>query len=370
MINRVCFFLLFLVCFSVHAESSALIVSAYHQTTLRAGPGHTYGQIGIVYPGTEMQILERNHTGTWVYTHRENELGQVTEGWVLSGFLNLPSTLKFSDIPVNDMLPDADLTRLFSSALVKLYSAPVIPEVSSRMKRIYARGQQLGNHPDVVTKIGDSVSADPEYLIPMSREGYDLGAYDYLEETLSHFGASTTQGSIAARIGLTSVSVFDPLWATDPRCESGETPVACEYRLKQPSVALIMFGANDMRLVNSELYKEQMRGMIHESFQRGIIPVLSTFSFDEETEFYWQAVNNNVALVELAEEYQIPLINLYAASRVLPNYGLEADDVHFTHSGWETLKFSNGHDVWYGTTLQNLLTLRMLDEIRRTVGMN
>jgi hypothetical protein len=38
------------------------------------------------------------------------------------------------------------------------------------------------------------------------------------------------------------------------------------------------------------------------------------------------------------------------------------------NSGFPNLKFSSGHEAWYGTSLQNLLSIRMLDEIRRTLN--
>jgi hypothetical protein len=62
-------------------------------------------------------------------------------------------------------------------------------------------------------------------------------------------------------------------------------------------------------------------------------------------------------------------MNLWAAARALPEYGLDEDRVHLKHSGFERLKFDTGHETWYGVSLQNLLAIRTLDEIRRALKM-
>jgi hypothetical protein len=55
--------------------------------------------------------------------------------------------------------------------------------------------------------------------------------------------------------------------------------------------------------------------------------------------------------------------------RLLPEYGLDVDDIHLIHSGWENLYYVTGHEAMYGMSLQNLTTLAMLDEIRHTLAM-
>lgn len=110
-----------------------------------------------------------------------------------------------------------------------------------------------------------------------------------------------------------------------------------------------------------------MRRIVEETIGRGIIPVLSTFSYHPEHEFWWQAVEFNLQLVEIAEEYNLPLINLWAASRPLPEYGLDRDQIHMKQSGFAYLKFDTGHESFYGTSLRNLLAVRTLHEIRVTL---
>jgi hypothetical protein len=234
---------------------------------------------------------------------------------------------------------------------------------------VYEHGQEMGARSRVVTKIGDSLVANPMYLLPMNRSDSVLGPYDYLADTLAYFGPSVSE-SAAARIGLSTYVVFDPMWANRSVCQPGETPLACEYRLKQPSIALIMFGPNDVKHMDTDEYTAQMKQIVGETLNRGIIPVLFTFSYDPDAELWWQAVNFNLALADLADEYGIPLVNLWLAARILPEYGLDKDHTHLKNSGFEYLKFTNGNEAFYGVTLQNLLALSVLDELRRSLGMD
>jgi hypothetical protein len=354
----------------IFAQSdSALTTAPFRDAVVYAGPGDTYQQLGWLNAGAEVTITERNRIGNWLHVVQEREDGTVLmDGWVLPGYFHLSPELRYSELPVSD-LPDADPDYTAEPSVVRLYNVPVIPEISEAMAAVYSRGRLLRNHSNVVTKVGDSLSDDPFYLTPIRQTDYVLGPYDYLEETIQFFGPTTAESSIAARIGMNSLVVFDPMWAESELCQPSETPLACEYRVRHPSISVIMFGANDVMHMTDETFARQMRQIVDETLARGIIPVLSTFSYDPDADLWWQAVNFNLALVEIADEYQIPLINLWAAARALPDYGLDQDHVHLTHSGFRYLKYDSGHETWFGVSLYNLLTIRTLDEIRRTLAM-
>ena len=346
--------------------------TAYRRLIVYAGPGETHPQADILNPGVPVKIVERNHTGNWVRVIRTTEDGTVVmDGWVISAFLNQDENLKYSQIPVNRSLPDhVPDTIQDGVSIAELYSLPVMPELSDEMIEIYKRGQFLGNHSNVITKVGDSLSASDKYLTVFAQPDYDLGPYDYLEDTLNFYSASVSGTNVASRIGLSTYVVFDPLWADKDLCQPNESPLDCEYRIKQPSVSFILFGPNDVRSMTETEYGEQMRLIVEATLERGIIPVVFTFSADPDVELWWQSINFNRELMTIAEEYKIPVINLWVATRLLPEYGLDVDGIHLAHSGYFYLKLSNGDEAFYGVTLQNLLALRMLDEIRKTVGID
>ncbi len=344
------------------------LTTAYQDAVVYAGPGETHVQVNLLRPGVQVRVIERSRVGTWVRVLRTGADGRtLLDGWVVSGYLNLASDLRFSHVRVNDEVADANPATLDSQSLKQLYAYPVMPTISETMRTVYAAGQARGNRSNAVSKVGDSLVANPMYLLPMAEDQAALGAYDFLAETLAQFRRSAGVESAAARIGLGSYSVFDAMWATDERCTGGEGPLECEYRLKQPSVALIMFGPNDVKHSTTEEYSERMREIITYSLEQGVIPVLFTFSYHPDDDLWWNAVNFNLALGALADEYDVPLVNLWAAARILPDYGLDVDKLHLKNSGFTYLKFTNGNEASYGVTLQNLLALRVLDEIRRAL---
>jgi hypothetical protein len=359
--------LLFLCLSPVVAQEVAYIpfvTTAFHDATLYEGPGDTYFSRGGLGAGIEVTVLERNAIGNWVYVEHANDAGIITlSGWVLTGYLNTGDSLSLSEVPINTEVRDAAPQNVDSQSMRRLYAIPIIPHISSAMRDVYALGQELGNDSHTVTKVGDSLSAGDGYLTVMSNDNYDLNPYDYLEETFLYFRDSLAEHNVAAHIGMSSLVVFDPMWADAELCESDESPLECEYRRKHPAIAMIMFGPNDVRSMDADTYTEQMSQIVEDTLAMGIIPVLSTFSCDPDEEFFWQSINFNLALIDIANEYYVPLVNLWAAARVLPEYGLDEDRIHLLTSGFDHLYYATGHEAWYGVSLQNLLALRTWYEI-------
>jgi hypothetical protein len=342
------------------------VTTSFQQVVVYAGPGITYQQNNLLNPGIPAQIIERNAVGTWLRVQRTANGNVVMDGWVLARFLNLDSRLRFSEVPIDTDMADADPATVDSQSLQGLYAAPVLPTVSPAMREVFQRGQELGNDPRAVTKMGDSLVANELYLLPMSQPTVDLGPYDYLADTVSYFGASATE-SMAAKIGLTTYVIFDPQWADKEYCQPGESPLDCELRLKRPSVALIMFGPNDLKAMDAEQYETNMRQLVTTLLDRGVIPVLFMFSYDPSRPLWWQSVDFNQALIDIGVEYEVPVVNLWAAARVLPEYGLEVDHLHLKNAGVLNLKFSKDKVGESGVMLYNLLSVCVLDEIRRAV---
>jgi len=342
--------------------------TAYEPTVIYAGPSDSFQQLGKLNPGLSISVIERNHTGMWVHIVRKADDKVIQDGWVISAFLNRDDTIQFGDIPINTTIADGDPTRVNSKSLASLYAVPVIPTISDAMVDVYKRGQELGNQSNAITKVGDSLSENVQYLMPMSNSERKLGPYGYLADTIDYYGASVATPSVAARLGMSTYGVVDSFWADKKLCQPRETPLDCEYRLKKPSVAFIMFGPNDVRSMTEDKYAGQMRQIIEDTLAHGTIPVISTFSAHPDEEYFWQSINFNLQLVSLAQEYQIPLINLWAAARVLPEYGLDRDKVHLKVSGFAYLKYDTGHEAFYGVVLHNLLSICTLDDIRHKLG--
>lgn len=364
MLPRILFVIVCLsIAFSISAQEDEKHAIAQRRSILYHGPGITFYEAGVLQAGMQVTIIERSQVGNWVYIQRNNDERVVLEGWLPGGYLSLSPALSFAEVPVSS-LHDADPQNVRSQSMSRLYETPVIPRLSTAMISVFEEGQERGNNPAGIAKVGDSLSATDQYISIFSAEEHILGPYVYLQETLDHYAESTKQENIAAQVGLTTYVVFDPFWATSEQCEHNEDPLRCAYRTQQPSIAFIAFGANDVRHMTDEEFAQQMRMIAQITLEHGIIPVLSTFSAHPDEELFWQSINFNLRVQEIAAEYEVPLINLWSAVQALPDYGLDQDRVHLTQTGYTYLKYDDGLEAYSGIALQNLLVLRTLHEIR------
>lgn len=335
-------------------------ISTNQTAQLYAGPGHTYTQIAVLAAGTPLKVKARNEIGNWLWVLTADH----QRGWLPIGYLQLTSDFQLDKIRISRALPHADLSRVRGELSASLYSAPILPKIESHLCSIYHRGIEGGNKPNGVTKIGDSNSASPRYLGAIGRGDYDLGPYAFLQPAVDYFGASLANGSVAARVGMNATSVFDPFWSTSERCSAGESPLACEYRISRPSIAVIMFGINDTKVLSGDGYATQLQRVIEETLIHNIIPLVVSFSAPADLDNYSQVVRFNLIAKELAAEYDIPFVNFWAAAQGLPRGGVGDDHIHLTQSGGRFVLGS--YETFYGLTLHNLLILHVLQQIYET----
>ncbi len=256
---------------------------------------------------------------------------------------------------------------MFDPLLKELYAVPILPEIEPQHCALYQAAVEGGRDPFALSKVGDSNSAAAGYLTPIGEGKYELGPYDYLQESIDAFGASMAVPSVATRVGMNSGAVFDPMWSSQAVCEAGETPLSCEYRRTNPAVAVIMFGANDVRILNSEGYEMQLRRVIETTLDAHILPLIVSFSTNPETENYYQALVFNQITLHLSQEYDVPYVNFWSAGRNLLNGGVGEDNVHLTDPGASFRLGSN--ESRYGMTLHNLMVLNTLDRMVQACGL-
>lgn len=146
-------------------------------------------------------------------------------------------------------------------------------------------------------------------------------------------------------------------------CEAGESPLWCELRISQSAVAIIMFGANDVYNLSQAQYESSLRQIVEWTIQQSTIPVLSTFAWCQDGPLAEKALAMNAATVAIANEYDVPLINFWAAAQPLPGCGL-LDDTHLTTAGPPYGAYFTGDELTSGFTLRNLVVLQTLDALR------
>ncbi len=276
-----------------------------------------------------------------------------------------PVTSPTMQIPVRDFIvsPTATFTAIPPSPTYDPNSwtdLPVIPTVSERAKDIYAHGLDLDNNPNAFSKIGDCGSTPAWFLGDFDRgpRYYDLGKYQYLDTVIQSFQGSYDRTSLAAKSGFNASSVFSPLWSNRGLCQSNESPIDCEYRVHKPSFAFIMLGTNDVW--HQDTFETQMRLIIENSIDHGIVPILSTKADNREGDG-----SINATIARLSNEYQVPLWNFWAALQELPDQGLQEDGSHLT---WGPNQFNNPQVLENAWPVRNLTALLVLNEIWHSVS--
>lgn len=343
---------------SAQDESQPIEATIFERLTVYVGPGNTYPIVAGLGSGVPVIVSERNDIGNWLKIERAaTDTTEAVSGWVQTGYLTLPDGFSVIALPQTD-LPSADLVSIEDDDLRRLYAKPIIPELSESMLAVYETGIEAGNNAGVVSKVGDSNTANPRYLEPLALGQVELSIYDHLQDVVDFYGPGFGKEDNATRVGLNTFSVFDPFWAHPTRCEPDETPLQCEYRNNTPAIAVIMFGQNDTRSLNSEQWEAQMQRVIEDTLDADVIPILVTFSSADDANVYQATIDFNLILLDLAETYDVPVINLWAAARALPNRGIGADDAHLTGGG-DVMRFE-GRESRDGVVLLNLLVLSTL----------
>ena len=230
---------------------------------------------------------------------------------------------------------------------------PVIPvSLSARAVEIFQQGLEMGNDPAAFAKIGDCETTITWFLgdFDLGDRYYSLGDYEELAGVISAFSGSFGRISVAALRGMNAASVLSPFWANPDQCQSGETPLDCEFRIMQPSLVFIMLGTND--IYNNATFEEQMREIIETSIVRGVLPVLATKADNLEGD-HWV----NETITQLAQEYELPLWNFWAAVQDLPHAGLQEDGAHLT---WAPNRFDDPFNLEAAWPWRNITALQML----------
>jgi len=241
---------------------------------------------------------------------------------------------------------------------------PVIPTFSERAMEIYRRGLTLGRNPRVFSKIGDCQNITTYFLADFENpDKYRLGQYADLQPTIDWFKGSFGRKSLSVHGGMNVAAVLSPLWADPAACNSGESPMACELRVNNPSIVII--SEEEAWSGDVAKYGTYLRQVIESTIAQGVVPILATKADNLE------GGNRIDALIaDLANEYEIPLWNFWESVQWLPTHGLSPDGFHLTQGyGYKNFYFDLTPADWSGTMERNLTALQALDAARRELDM-
>ena len=239
-------------------------------------------------------------------------------------------------------------------------SLPIVPAVSDTARAIYEQGLEMGNHPQTFSKVGDCQTSTDFFLVGFDHaDQYRLGdEYAELQPTIDYYQGSFSRQSLAVKDGFNVAAVLSPLRADPKQCNAGESPLACEYRLNRPSVALISMETN-FNQSSADDYGRYMRQIVEYTISQGIVPVLGTKADNLEGN---DAINEEIATI--ANEYDIPMWNYWAASYPLPNHGFDTDLNDGFHLSFSRNFFDQHKNMLSAWPWRNLTALQVLDAMR------
>jgi uncharacterized protein YraI len=353
-----------------------------YQVNVRSGPGTNFGAIAVLDGGTGLIPEARNGDSSWILARTAD--GTV-RGWMAGLYIRFTgisaSSLPYSEefiappsggastsqgAPVTGGSYDGIIMGSFDPATVAsidLAAVPIVGGATSRARAIFYTGKDKGRNPNVLAKIGDCSTEHWYFLKSFAWGDYDLGAYSNLQGVIDHFGPSLAYDSQASHNGYNVNSVMNPDWADPGACLADESPMDCEYRINNPSVAIIMFGTSDLLSMSAYEFDFYLRDIVRITAEQGIIPILSTFpgnlGFPNHTILFNQIV------VKIAWDNDIPLINLWLALESLPNHGLESDGFHLDEPPDANACYLVGAYLQNGYPVRNLVTLQTLDAVWR-----
>ncbi len=202
-----------------------------------------------------------------------------------------------------------------------------------------------GRNPHNFSVIGDCQAIPLVFLGPFERGEQQLDSSEsYLWDALRQFQGSFSRTGMAVRGGFNAASILSPLQADPHYCLSGETPLTCEYRLHNPAIVFITLETwLDPKTIDR--YEAYLRQILDYVIEKGSVPILMTKADMAEMGNGVPVINP--AIVRVARDYDVPLINFWRSAQNLENGGIDPnrEGFHLSPEGFE---------------LKNILALRTL----------
>jgi hypothetical protein len=294
--------------------------SAFVRTAPTAGAARS----GSVFKGQTYTAVGRSTDAQWVQIQFGNRLG-----WVWAGVGKLSGDL--GALAVTDYVPPGQTNNAWASGASNGLP-PWIPAITPYMRAVYEASPQAGHSLNLFAAVGDCNSESPVYIQRVREGRFSFTGHEELRATVDFFSQSFRRDSLATYGGFNSGSILNPDWGNPTWCQRAEGPFDCELRVSQASIVFISLGTGDQYIWRSS--EANYRAMIEYALQHSILPVLVTKADSvESVQGGAEADYLNGVLRRLAQEYQIPLLDFWLASRSLPNYGLQRDGFHLNEDG-------------------------------------
>jgi len=239
--------------------------------------------------------------------------------------------------------------------------SPITGELARRLRSVITAGT---GRSEVVAKIGDSLTVAREYLGCFAVDRYvHLADREALRPTIDWFSTPVAAGEPAwARKSLAAAKG----WAAFRALAGQPSPIDRELAAIEPAFATVLFGTNDIGFARLDRYGRNLLDITDLLLARGVVPILSSIPprDDDPAANVWVPRYNAVARA-VAQARQVPFIDLHRELATVPRHGLTRDRVHLDSQLTGCTFTATG--LLHGNNRRNLLTLEMLDRLRRAV---
>jgi len=234
-------------------------------------------------------------------------------------------------------------------------------DVAKHIEEIRSRNEELRE--DAFSKMGGSSVASKAFLYCFAGPYVDLGDHAHLAETIEYFHtgrpSSFNRPSEAAGVS----------W--NLRYVLGGKPANFRRELEATHArwALVLFGSNDAQNENERVYLKRLVYLVEQMEEIGVVPVLGSALPRRNTYKNRWIYRFNLITEAVAKHWSLPYIDYHAALSALPRKGLARDGVHpnvLPPGGLKNTCNLTEKGLRYGNNVRNLLTLEMLDALRRT----
>jgi hypothetical protein len=263
-----------------------------------------------VYKGEFYTALARTADNAWLKLDAVAEDGTGT--WILTDLGALVSG-KLSSLPI--------MTSTLGVIASRYVIYPKwIPTITPQMKQIYRQSVMFGKDLGIFTVVGDCNSLPPVYLQRIATGEFNLSTALGMQTTVARFSRSFSRVSQAVNGGFNAEAMMDPDWANHAVCDKDAGPFGCEIWISRASVVFIEVGTGDQYTWQD--FESNYRPLIELAQKKGVLPVLVTKADDLEARSGAPSGYINSIIRRLAKEYNVPLLDLWQATRTLPNNGL------------------------------------------------
>ena len=235
------------------------------------------------------------------------------------------------------------------------------PEVESQIATITANDPARRN--DAFAKMGGSSAASRAFLHCLASPYVELDGRTELEATIAYFDTGRRNSFNRASLA-TGVS-----WNLRYALAGKPARFRREIEATNARWALVLYGGNDAQNKNERIYARRLVYLIEELDAMGVVPVLGSAA-PRRTRSRDRWIRRFNAITEaVARHWNVPYIDYYGAMQELPRKGLARDGVHpnvLPPGGVRAACQFTERGLRYGNNVRNLLTLEMLDALRRS----